>query len=792
MQDQSKSNTQNILDVSYIANLFKKHYIFIGACIIFLLALAYAKNKFATRIYKVATSIVIYEDDNSFAKATNQLLQGVGFGNSNKNFANELQTINSTPVITEALQKLDFGISYYYHDLYGQHELYKSSPFLVILNKNHVQPVSAQIYIEVNGDNTFTVKCKQEDADIYSFISNSRVQTIKNFEIDQPGKFGEDITSDNYDFKIVLSDNSDIDSYKRHKFSFRINTLGALVRSYHRALKVEPPDIESTIAQVSIETPTPSKDVDFLNSLAETYLNRDVKRKNYMSEKTIEYIDRQLNVVQDSLRIAEENLQNFKSSNKIVDISMQSGQIYDEVQQLEQEKAKLVVKMKYFSYIQDYFKSNNEYSDLITPSGMGIDDPLLNNLIDELIKLNTEKAGFIQNDQEKSPYLKRINIRIDNLKSMITENIAYISKTTDISLKDMNSRIYQLNAQISKLPKTERKLVGIERKFKLNDAIYTFLLQRRADAEISKASYLSDTEIIEPAALVSGKPISPKSKINYIMSFMLGLILPFTFLRLREILRNTFSDRYEIESQVKVPISGRIYNNNKKVESVVKSFPKSHVAESFRMLRSNLNYLIPEELNCKTILVTSLISQEGKSFSALNIACSLALANYKVILLGFDLRKPRLYDRMDVVHKEGLSAYLSNQAILDDIIQHSNTENLDVIVAGDEPPNPSELISSMKVNTLLDALKEIYNYIIIDSAPIGIVSDSFELLEKADLNLLVTRIKRTPRRELFSLINELKARDIKNLSLVINDIPLMKKTKYGYGYYEDVSPKKKN
>lgn len=556
-----------------------------------------------------------------------------------------------------------------------------------------------------------------------------------------------------------------------------------LVKAYQSQIIVEPIDLETSIASISIKSTTPSKALDLIVSITNEYLSRDVEEKIHSSVKTIEYIDNQLGAISDSLRKAEMKLQSFRTSNQVLDISVKSGRVYDQMQELDREKGDLMIKFKYYQYINDYFEMNKELSDLIAPSSMGIEDPLLNNLIQDLTRLNAERVSLVENNQDKSPYLKQINIKIDNLKNTISENIKYIINTTEIALQDINTRINGLNAEIDKLPTTERQLLGYERKFNLNDAIYTFLLEKRAEAQIKKASYMPGAEIIEPTDIIGNGPIAPKKRLTYIVGLLMGFLLPIAFFRVRDVLQNKITENTDINKLTDLPILGNIYTNNKNIELVVQSFPKSHVAESFRIVRTGLNYFLNKN-ETSILVVTSTYGQEGKSFISNNLAASLASIDKKTVILGFDLRKPKILDKQNIKNEIGISTFLSNQAGIKDIIQHTNQQNLDIITSGPIPPNPSELIASAKTTELFSILKETYDYIVVDTPPIGLLSDTYVLMDKADLNIYVVRQNQTPRREFYSIISDLKAKKMKNLCMVINDIPLIKKSKYGYDYYE--------
>jgi tyrosine-protein kinase Etk/Wzc len=290
-------------------------------------------------------------------------------------------------------------------------------------------------------------------------------------------------------------------------------------------------------------------------------------------------------------------------------------------------------------------------------------------------------------------------------------------------------------------------------------------------------------QVIEPPEIIGDGPISPKKTLNYIIGLMLGLILPFLVIRLKDILQNKITENTDIGRLVDLPILGEIYTNNKKLELVVQNFPKSHMAESFRIARTGLHYFLTNN-ESSILVITSSYGQEGKSFISANLASSLASINRKTVILGFDLRKPRLFDKLTPDNTHGLSSYLSNQATLEQILQKTSLENLDVITSGPIPPNPSELIASDKTSELFALLRKKYEYIIVDTPPIGILSDSYILMDKADLNIYVVRQNQTPRREFQYIIQKLKDKKFKNLCIMVNDIPLLKKSRYGYDYYE--------
>ncbi len=783
----NNNKQSNVIDLQYVIQFFKKNWILLFSCVVFSLFCAYLLNKYGSKVYSVSTSLVINEESNGFAEASAQLLNEFGFISNQKSFANEMIVLKSSPLIKSAIENLDFQISYFEKRLFNKKELYKSTPFIVILDKNYPQAINVDFNIEIIDQNTFKISANSEEVSIYSFVTNSVMQQLSSLKIDQTVKFNKYLFSDYMRFKILLNSSVDIEELKEKKYSFHINTEEYLVKSYLSKLQVLPPDLESTVAEIKLETKNPEKAIDFLNCLTTAYVNTDLNKKKFTSIQTIDYINNQLSVIGDSLKRAEQNLQFFRSQNEVTDISLQSEQFFTELRDLEKQKAVLNINTKYYEYVTSYFSKDKQVDELIAPSAMGIDDPMLNNLIEELIRLNAEKASFIENKQAKSPYLKKINIRIENLRKMISENINYYKETNNIKIHDLEARIDKLNNEIRKLPSTQRQLVGIERKYNVNDAIYTYLLQKRAEAEIAKASYQADSEIVEPASIDGLGPISPKKSLNYIIALVLGFFVPLSIIRILELTRKSFSKVGEAEAAVELPIIGKIYHHNKKCENVVDKYPKTQVAENFRHLYVGLKYFINLDKS-KTILISSSIGGEGKSFVALNTAITIANSGNKTLLLAFDLRKTTLSDFLDSYSGNtrpkqiGLTEFLTSQADLDEIIMKTKNKNLDFIFSGTMAPNPGELTASEQVKVLFNNLKAKYDYIILDTSPIGLVSDAYNLIKYSDLSIFLLRLKKTPKAEFETLQQDVISKGV-NSCVLLNDVT--KKNVNGYGYYEE-------
>jgi capsular exopolysaccharide synthesis family protein len=463
-----------------------------------------------------------------------------------------------------------------------------------------------------------------------------------------------------------------------------------------------------------------------------------------------------------------------------LNITEQANGISAQYVDLQNKLAELVARKKYYDYVSGYLSKNDNFSDMIVPSSMGIPDPLLNSLMSELIAAQAQQSNLIKNNQEKNPLVQKLGIQIQNIKKTISENISAAGKTTGISIDEMNKRIRKTETEISKLPATQRQLGSIERKYRLNDAIYNYLLEKRAEAKITKASNLPDDIIIEPGKMAGLGPVSPDKKINYLIALFLGLAVPFGYLMIRNVLNNKVENQDDIERLTNVPILGKILHNKYKTTNVMFEFPKSNIAESYRALRTNLDFYVRGGQK-KVIMVTSSMEGEGKSFIALNLAMSYAQLGRRTILLDFDMRKRKIYFEGQAESKDGLSSYLINSANLEDIIIKSPHENLDYILSGVIPPNPTELMALDKTENLITRLKNDYDYIVMDTTPLAQVTDAYLLINHAEVKVMVARYNYTIKNVFSLIMKDLKQKNIDHVCIVLND-NRYNRDQYGYGY----------
>ena len=771
-----------------ILKVFRYKYYFVVTVIV-ALALAYVANRFATRRYYNQTYLLIKEEQKASFMGGEEIMKGFGLFQGIKNVENELTIIKSYPVVFQAIQELNFEVDYITEEnlspfdflsFKSYAELYKHSPVQVILDQTHVQPVDLRFYVDVINDSTFRLSAFGENIPLYNYINNNLTGKLDTLRLNGVFKFGKKITTPEYSFSIHLKENYNPYQFIEKRLFFRFNNILYLTYTYQAGVGVGTTSATSSVVGVSLSGTNPEKITDFLNALTRVYLEKNLEKKNTIAYNTVKFIDTRISDIADSLMYAENKLQNFRTSRQVMNLSFQGQKLYEKMNALENERAIIIVKQKYYEYIKGYFDQNKDVTDMLAPSSMEVQDPVLNNLIGNLLELNNERMNYTQQNNPKNLFLRDLDIQISNIKNTIIENISYNTNTIKIGLDDINSRMNKLNSQISGLPRTERELIGMERQFKLNDAIYTFLLQKRAEAQIARASNTSDYEIIEEAKRFRAAIVAPKVMLNYIIALFFGLFLPFVFIITRDFLNNKITDIRDIEQITSLPTIGQVLHNKFKSNAIIQDYPKSPIADSFRGIRTNLKFFA-KGADKMVILITSSQSGEGKSFCSINLASVYALLGKKTVLLGFDLRRPALYKDLQLSNEKGITSYLINSAELKDIIQPTQINNLDLIAAGPVPPNPVELIASDRTSVFIDELKKLYDYIIIDSSPIGAVTDSFLLFNYADINIFTIRHNISLKEAVKSNLKNIVMKQISNVSVLINDVKIKKNT-YGYAY----------
>jgi tyrosine-protein kinase Etk/Wzc len=762
------------------------------------LALLVAKiiNLVTTPVYEVKSSVLIHSEqpviDAKFSFGSNL------YNNTNQ-ILNEIGILQSYTLAQRAINNLDFTVSYFLYDNFIKKELYKNTPFLFQMDSSIAQPILTEIEIKVISATQVKIIAEKKDAAFYNFYLNQKTNTKPKFNINQTVSINTPFRYDGLAGTVTTNLGTDLHNYIGDKFYIILYDPISLIDKYRDYKATD--NKNSSIINISITGQNPKKLADFLNSLTQEYLKKGLEKKNQIADNTIRFINTQLGDVTDSLYFSEKVLQDYRKSSSIMNIDMQSQQAISMLDNLQNQKAEIIVRKKYYDYLKKYLSENKDGQDFVAPTSLGIDDASLTTLTNELINQYTERLEIVQNLKRDNPMVSAIDNKIANSKKIIQDNLSSLLHAANISIQDIDQRIEDLNKKVNQMPETERRLFGFERQFKLNDALYTFLLTKRSEVQISKASYLPENEILDIARTSEAVRISPKTNKNYLIAFILGLGLPIVIILITDYFNDKIKVNKDIEKVTSYPTFGYVIHNKEKCHTVVADMPLSLPAESFRAIRTNFQF-IPGDKGKNTMIITSSMMGEGKSFISLNLALSFALNNKRVILLNFDLRKPKMEKYLDLSADKGLSLYLSGNASIDDIIIKTKYENFDVIVSGATPPNPMELISGNRTSELIETLQNQYDFVIIDSPPIGMVADALILFKYVNTILYVARQGKTLRHVFTEQMQSLERKKINNVNIILNDVQIGNKYRnysygyaytYGYGYsYGEKKRKKKN
>lgn len=755
----------------------------IASVLVFLIA-SYITTRMTVPQYKVSGLFFIKESDSGFSLFEAPSIEGT----AKTGIVNETTILQSRPIAEATLNKLDFTVEYYSKGTFINNELYQNTPVLIEVNWKNPQVLQGLVAIRWSGEQEFTLSFEEEKYTKY--LPNGTTTNLQN--IPEPAKypFGEWINTNNFTIKVTKTSPDE-----SGEVYVKFRDLPSLIQEYASRIDIQTIKKEGSILELSIKSQSVKKGEDYINALMRTYLGLELEEKNLIATNTVNFIDSQVAGVSDSLRQFENQLQTFRSSNKIYDLGAESTSVFEQLTELEAKLQEEKFKKTYYQNLAGYLKSE-QYNDLAAPSGIGIEDPILNTLISNLMDLQVDKSRQLASLTDQAPQVQATNNKIRDLNKSIQEILKNVDQNSGLLINDLQRRISEIDNSFRSLPETEQNLIRIQRQFALNENIYNYLMEKRAEAAISKASNTAENKIIEPA--IGGYLISPIPFRNYTIGFFIGFLLPILFVLFREVVRTKIEDVAFLERKLKVPLLSTILFNKRDSKLVVLEQGKSGIAEGFRSLRANIRFICPSDKQL-TLLITSTISGEGKTFCALNLASVYSLTGKRTILVGCDMRKPKIFQDFGISNDKGLSTYLSGQT--EDwrpIVSKTPYENLEVLPSGPIPPNPAELLFTKRFEDMIEGLKKEYDVIILDTPPVGLVSETLDLLPYVDLTLFVFR-QNYSYRTFVNALNGLKTgKNIKNLYAVFNGVESNKVTYgygynygYGYGYYDDDKKKSK-
>ncbi len=732
------------------------------------LGAAWFANWYAAPVYYVSGKLLIKDESSTPERA---ILKDLDITPQGKNLENEIEILRSHRLVGKALEKLEFEVSYFLIGNIKTSEVYLDSPIRIVVDSIHHHAHFIPFYLTVLDETTYewSFETDGEDPVIYT----AKFGEALDFRYGRIRALKREIFSDEH-FRNP--------NYEKRQYKILIHGAERLRNSYVNRLTIAPISGQSTIVEVSLLEEIPQKGIDFLNALISVYLQNDVNQKNMTADNTSVFIDQQLEKISLDLRTIESARESYKASRGIVDLSSESQAVLELARSIDEKIAANNARKSIISNLKVYV-SNEENLTELAPSTIDINDVLLNNLIEKLHVLETERKKMGVGSTSKNPQFIPLLAEISLTRSMIVENITNIENTLDLANRELEQELTKVRQRIEEIPTTERELIGIERQYRIQESLYLYLLEKQAEVSISLASSVSDNRIVDTARASAG-PVKPVKSRAYSIALIIGLFIPVIFIYFRDQFDDSVGDVDTITRlSGGIPVLGMVGLSRTNSNLVISEKPNSLIAESYRSIRTNLKFFGIENEK-KVLLITSSIGTEGKTFTAMNLSSVLALSGKRTVLLGLDLRKPKIIDDFQLKNDKGISTYLSNEHSLDEVLQPSNlVDGFDIIPSGPVPPNPSELIMSQRMDELISQLYERYEYIIIDSPPVGLVTDGFILMKHAALSIFVVRQGTTKKQHLRHIRQMNDQQKLGPVTILFNAVKFNRGTgAYGYGY----------
>ena len=747
----------NLMD--WVLRILRYWYLFVLGVII-AVAVAFIENRKWIPQYLSTGTIIIKDYGGTYGNSA--LMMGFGVDAGYKNVNNQVIMLSSYDLMCRVVDSLPFmQVDYITQGRFKTRNIYRQTPFEVEPTEIRFGGYNRLYVINIGDDGTFQLSSDVED-------DNMLVE----------GRFGVPVSTPFFDATIWPTN-----LLRKGKYFFRFRDKGSLVDEFMGRLQLGFVNDGSSVLQVSLVSDVPERDCDFINKLCEVFLLQNVERKNAVADNSIRFINEQLDILQESLSVSEGEMTSFRQKNKFIDVSSYAGTLMGKLENYEAQQMSLRLRETYLDYLEKYLNTNMSNEAIMAPSSLNLNEPMLSALVQQLNDLQLQRAEL----SEKNVYYAKYTNDINNVKAAIHEVIKSMHTALEIEREDLANRFSDVEKDIQKLPEKELQMVSIERNYRIDDNYYTFFLQKRAEAEIQKASNTPDNDTLDKARtlMVTNGGAKNKVRTRY-MAF--GLLIPLILIILFELLQNRIRNPKEADSISRFPLIGSLRHAKSQNPTLVQSSPRSSYAEMLRTIRSRIEFIVQRKTKI-SITITSTQSGDGKTFLSSNLASLYAMMGKKTVLVDLDIRKPNIHDKLGIDNGLGITNYIIGECGIDDIIIRDTHFKFDIVRAGTVPPNPGELIRSDKLQEFIDQLKEEYDFIVIDSSPIGQVPDASALIEQTDITLYVIRCMQTNKSFCKATLEQLYQEYPTKIKLILSDIPTEKRplggyySGYGYGKY---------
>jgi len=757
-ESEVKSQPQGLtLDLKRVLSRAIRFWYVIALSLVISLTVAFYKTRYSQKVYTVSASIVIRETQETGGA---ELLYKNSLIDPYRNYLNEPYIIRSYPLIEKVIKSLNFNASFYREGYFLTSEAYSYIPVKAIWC-NPEENRTGEFIFKLNNENQYSLRNMSDDKGVTERIFS----------------LGDSIEFNGLTLCITRYTGRSIQPHLNVPFILTVQNARSLASTYIARLNVDWAEEGAGVIKLSINGSNPEKEIDFLSGLIANYGQLDLDKKNETAQRTIAFIQSQILGIKDSLRIVEFQLERFGNSSRIKDMSADAQRLFEKVETLELQQAELMIRKNYYEYLEEYLKKNeNTFDQVILPSSVGLTDPVISSLLTRMMDLQLEMKLYIDPEKGTNPLVTNKVNKLKEIQLEVKEALKTLQSTDKIKSDFLKKQFQNIEKQLALLPSSERQLIAVQRNYSLLENLYVYLMQKLSEASISEASNTSDIITVNPP--MKGSVIFPKPIQNYTIGALLGLVIPLLVFVFFEIINNKVQSKEDIDKVTAIPFIGGVGHNGSNSNLTVKERPKSGLSESFRALRSNLNFFTGNSIK-KVFMVTSSISGEGKTFTTINLASVFAMSGKKTLIVGADMRRPKIYQDFKRNNDQGLSTYLSGISEFDQVVQPTEIENLFLVSGGPVPPNPSELLLTNKFEEFIKKSLEVFDFVLIDTPPLALVTDAFVISKFVDHTVFVMRQNYSPKEFVRSIDDYYNSGKIKNISILLNDIY---KSGLGYGY----------
>jgi len=744
-------------DIRDFLTRYLKYLPWLLVCMVIGLALAYIKIRYAVPIYRVQSTMMI-KNEGPGSGGKDDRLGALFMSEPMNNLLDEIEFLKSSPVIARVVRDLNLQTSYYCNGSVKSSFIYRTTPIV--------------LHFIQNGDSNSGIAFRITAIDDRQFLLNNE-KAVNYFG--QPFKIGHSICM------LTRDMNLDLKAFQSRNYTISWQPAIAMARGLTGAISISQGNEYSSVLTLSMKTESVDMGVDMLNTIMAVYDSLIAQDKKRIAINTANFIDDRVRSLKDSLGGVEGNLSEFKASNQTFDINDQAKSFVSDISQSEKElktrETQLIIMNWLINYLNEPASSYKS-----VPVNLGIEEPTLTALFSEYNRAVLDRESNLKTTKPDNPMIKRMEANLDKMKVNMLQALANVKQAAILARDQIVKSNEQLQSQLKTMPRKSIHEQSILHQQQILQELYYFLLQKKLETSISSASTISNSKVVEPA-IGSDVPVSPNNKSIYTTYLMIGLLIPAALIAILEVLNDKVNNRLEIQKATQTPILGEVGHSEGDRTLIVSTNSRGFIAEQFRIIRTNLQYITGKNER-PVILVTSSFSGEGKSFVSTNMGAVMALAGKKTVVMEFDIRKPKIISGLDLKRKMGITNYIIGSANFEDLlIKVEGIDDFYVIPCGPIPPNPAELLLNPRLNELIETAKRHFEVIILDSAPVGLVSDALTLSRFADCTLYIVRRGHTPRR-LLGLVNELYSnKKLPAMSVILNDVKLQGGYYGGYGYY---------